>query len=341
MEIVTMCTSRTFFASLALVFAAGCGTGPAADSDDFSGLNEKSDSFSYRMNLVGSLKYGQSLDVAYHNPPRFAAVAFDGNEGDKVAITVDSSDGSSILWVLDSSFNVLTRSADQDPGVNHTELTLPKSDSSKHYLVLRDATLSNATFTVDLEGVAKPADYFSCNVDADCVAVAEAACCQHGRKAAVNKDEVDAYEGSVSCTGHEICPQFVVLDKRVAECNTGTQKCEMVMPEDIVCGGFTRNPHACAAGYTCDHTGLNPDVPGVCKQDSTTGKTCGGLAGLTCDAGFECVYGAGCDPNNGGADCSGVCQPSAGDCNGQTCGAGEYCSFCWGGLACIPKGALC
>lgn len=56
--------------------------------------------------------------------------------------------------------------------------------------------------------------------------------------------------------------------------------------------------------------------------------TCGGIAGTQCPSGSTCVDDPNddCDPENGGADCGGICQPSA--CGGF---AGTQC----------PKGSTC
>ncbi len=35
-------------------------------------------------------------------------------------------------------------------------------------------------------------------------------------------------------------------------------------PTPISCGGFVQNPTVCPTGYSCDHTGINPDLPGKC-----------------------------------------------------------------------------
>jgi len=49
--------------------------------------------------------------------------------------------------------------------------------------------------------------------------------------------------------------------------------------------------------------------PSTCKPKGPTKKFCGGFAGIQCPAGEECVDDPtdSCDPNNGGADCGGVC----------------------------------
>ncbi len=47
------------------------------------------------------------------------------------------------------------------------------------------------------------------------------------------------------------------------------------------------------------------------SSSSSSQKMCGGIAGIQCDAGQECVDDPSdsCDPLNGGADCSGMCVP--------------------------------
>ncbi len=146
------------------------------------------------------------------------------------------------------------------------------------------------------------AKYNSCKTDADCVAVPTPACCPNGLKSAVNETKVASFEKNNACKVHnQACPRFVILETRVVECNTGTKKCEMVKPEDVKCGGFMMNSHHCADGYSCDHTGINPDVPGRCTKDPAP----------------------------------------VSDCRDTGCSAGKFCSACWGKFACIPNGAMC
>ncbi len=55
-----------------------------------------------------------------------------------------------------------------------------------------------------------------------------------------------------------------------------------------------------------------PSVPSIaCAPCPQPKDICGGLAGILCDAGKKCVDDTsdGCDPNNGGADCPGICVP--------------------------------
>jgi hypothetical protein len=148
----------------------------------------------------------------------------------------------------------------------------------------------------------------SCNVDDDCVAVPRGGCCSNGWKEAVNKHHTKAYENATKCKNpQQICPMFVVLDQRVAQCDTGTKQCKMVDIGDIACGGFTANPHECPAGYSCDTTGVTPDLPGTCKQDPPPPPP----------------------------------PPPPSDCRQTGCSTGRSCSMCWGHFACIPNGAIC
>src|SRR5437879_6352899 len=128
---------------------AACAANPPDDFSDLAGVDAKSDAFSRKMKVVGSIRYDEHRDIAYKNPPKYAALTFDGHGGDAVEVTIDSNDGSSIAWILDSAFHVIARSEDQDPGVNHFTVTLPAGSAVKHYLVLRDSTLQRATFAVD------------------------------------------------------------------------------------------------------------------------------------------------------------------------------------------------
>ena len=78
------------------------------------------------------------------------------------------------------------------------------------------------------------------------------------------------------------------------------------------------------------------------------GMFCGGIAGIPCPAGFVCVDDPrdSCDPMTGGADCGGICVPSApgpmptDPCAAMLCIEGTTCcSFC-GGM-CLPPETLC
>lgn len=107
---------------------------------------------------------------------------------------------------------------------------------------------------------------YACKTDSDCVAISKGGCCPNGWNVAVNKQHVKAYEASHVCHEQIVCPLYVILDQRVAECNVTKSKCEMVQPEDIRCGGFTANPHTCPKGWVCDYSGHVPDIPGNCVQ---------------------------------------------------------------------------
>ncbi len=315
--------------ALVTLLAVSACSGQKPDvSDDFTdlaSLDDKSDAFSKKMKIVGSLDYGQTSDpVKYTSSPTYRAFKFGGAKGDAVEIDVKSHNGDAVTWLLDNSFKVVAKNDDFGGSTDsHIAAKLPGNTNPSiitYYIVFRDYDYSNATFTVSLKGPAK--DFFACKVDSDCVAVSKGGCCPNGINVAVNTSSVDAYKASVMCTQnpHPICPLAFILDQRVAQCNIGAGKCEMVNPEDIRCGGFTTNPHKCSAGYHCDFTGVVPDVPGHCKA---------------CVQNQACIQGSHWDTDS----CS--CVPDVTDCRTTGCAAGRYCSFCWGNFACIPNGALC
>jgi hypothetical protein len=256
---------KTILACLLLVTACAHKAPVTDDFSDRVGQDEKSDAFSYRMKILGSLDYGQSSDtVKYTHSPRYRAYKLAGYEGDRVDVWVHSNDGDSVAWLLDNSFHVLASNDDADDTTldSHIVTTLPASDSITHYLVYRDYSTSTAHFWVDL--AAMPYDT-SCTSDDDCTAVDTGGCCVDGSLFAVNASSTDAYAAAVACTAtpRPACPQHMIDDTRVAQCDSGTGHCHMIAPEDIRCGGFTMHPHQCPTGYTCHYQGV-PDVPGNC-----------------------------------------------------------------------------
>ncbi len=84
-------------------------------------------------------------------------------------------------------------------------------------------------------------------------------------------------------------------------------------------------------------------------QGGAAGQFCGGIAGIACPAGQQCIDNPNdsCDPNNGGADCGGICvpEPPAPSCDGVRCSSGNSCRICrtLNGPApvCLPTGAVC
>jgi hypothetical protein len=307
------------FLSIAPLVAAGCVSAKAPVTEDFSdlaSLDQKSDAFSYRMKLLGSLDYGQTSDVVpYKNPPRFRGYKFSGHAGDQVDAWVRStSGGDAIAWVLDSGYNVLATNDDApEGGVDaHVSVKLTANADvavTTYYVVFRDYDLHTTTFSVELQAKAAT-DFFSCNTDDDCVKVPQHVCCPDCTFAAVNKDQQDAYSSQPLTCPQIACPRACRLDQRVAQCNPGTKQCEMVEIADIACGGFVANAHQCPAGYECSHTSptfINPDLPGKCVAQP---QHCGGLANLPCPSGQTCVDDPSnnCDPAKGGADCLGICQ---------------------------------
>jgi hypothetical protein len=258
----------TSLIALSLVGACTQSTKTPVD-DDFSSLSnqdEKSDSFSNRMKIVGSLEYGQaSANVRYTKSPRYRAFKFGGNAGDAVEIWVRSKHGDAVAWLLDNNFDVIASNDDADDATldAHVTATLPASASITHYIVFRDYALESHDFSVELAGVA---GWASCTVDADCVSVPTGGCCIDGSLTAVNANAIDAYDASVACTvvPRPLCPQHIVLDTRVAQCNTATNRCEMIAPEQIHCGGNIRNAHTCPDGFACQLVISRPDTGGSC-----------------------------------------------------------------------------
>jgi hypothetical protein len=120
------------------------------------------------------------------------------------------------------------------------------------------------------EEAASP-EFTSCVYDSDCVAVPQVGCCRLGFMVAVNRADVRPYQASDTCTeSRPICPMYIVVDRRVPECDNATRRCTLISADRIACGGFVMNQHHCPQGYLCDVHGRPPDTPGVCVAEMDT-----------------------------------------------------------------------
>jgi hypothetical protein len=296
-------TIRFLMSSLLLAACSGPASKPEPQ-EDFSDLGDtKSDSFSYRWDMVGALESDKPQTIRYANPPRFRAWTYNAIDGDTLDVRVHSDDGDSVAWLLDSSKRVVTSNDDSD-GTTDSHLRARNLHVGPYYVVVRDYYLDSATFTVTAQ---RTNAIFGCSVDADCVAVPRG-CCNNGWKEAVKSGRESAYVAALECPADLICPLYLINDTRMPICNERSQ-CQMVEPFGMHCGGFIRNSHQCPGDLSCRLNRI-PDVGGICVPQAF--QTCGGFAARQCADGMGCVDDPAdsCDPNNGGADCGGICVPN-------------------------------
>lgn len=145
-----------------------------------------------------------------------------------------------------------------------------------------------------------------------------------------------------------------------ASCSPTTETCNMLDDDcdglvdegcntngdaGVTCGGFANlqcpRGLVCVYGSMCDPNNANDDCTGTCELPPTDGGVdggvdagveCGGLLGLQCANGEVCVYNSMCDPNNGGSDCTGVCQEAQDGGSANVCMASSDCSM---GQVCV------
>ncbi len=95
-------------------------------------------------------------------------------------------------------------------------------------------------------------------------------------------------------------------------CQDKPQACTQIFSPVCGCDGQTYS-NSCMA----NSAGTSVNTIGACQPQA---QMCGGFGNLACPSGLDCVDDPNddCDPNNGGADCSGVCvEPVA--CQPVTC----------------------
>jgi hypothetical protein len=232
--------------------------------------------------LVGELVYGQTSSlVTYYAPPDYRLFAFTASTGDEVEVRVSSTNGGdAIAWVVDADFEVLAMNDDASSATfdARVSLVIPPHADSRHYVVFRDYGYDWAKFRVALDGTAP-----GCQHDTDCEIV-EAGCCAVGDFIALPGDEVAAFEESKDCDKDASCPLVPIQDRGAqALCDVGTGACELVLPDDVACGGHSSNAHACPDGWSCRGDALAWDGLGECLQ------ICAGPGARPCPAGRACV----------------------------------------------------
>jgi hypothetical protein len=163
-------------------------------------------------------------------------------------------------------------------------------------------------------------------------------------------DDCDPKNGGADCSGICVCP-------KAPSCIYGTKfdkdSCSCV-PDP------TQDPCAtvrCSAGHHCEPTSENT---ATCVPDA---PFCGGIAGFPCPGAGTCVDDPSdsCDPDNGGADCGGLCQcnalgfcvdgfvwdgspnvcdcvPSVNPCAATLCMVGTTCQVIDGAAVCVSNG---
>jgi len=159
-----------------------------------------------------------------------------------------------------------------------------------------------------------------------------------------NPPPPDAGTPPMSCGGHRPNPPMCPSGYKCVDDPNG---CSMavdcpgicVIDTEVIrqCGGEVINPSFCQSGEVCidnPTTGsMAVDHRGICIKK----VFCGGIASFPCPGNLTCVDDPSdsCDPNNGGADCGGMCvlQGSGVQCGGF---AGIQCA---GGLRCLDNPA--
>jgi hypothetical protein len=196
----------------------------------------------------------------------------------------------------------------------------------------------------------------SCGTDGQCVH--QAASCDDGDPC--TGDGCDPVAGCISnpatgsvscddgngCTTGDACGGGVCTGQPVPGCCSSDADCEdgNLCTDDHCTNHLCENsPVTCSSADVCVAAFCDPTV-GACAT-----------APISCDDGNPCTVDTcaanqGCVHDTGGPDLAcegdgiceaGVCKHPPGDCRVVGCSAGQYCTFCWLGYACIPNGSVC
>lgn len=126
-------------------------------------------------------------------------------------------------------------------------------------------------------------------------------------------DDCDPENGGADCGGLCECNAAAISCPAGYELNDDPAICDCLPIEGEACG-----PTTCAAGQVCcnESCGICTEPGGFCTEQfcEDPAPFCGGIAAFPCPGEGECVDapGDGCNPENGGADCGGVCECNVG-----------------------------
>jgi hypothetical protein len=131
----------------------------------------------------------------------------------------------------------------------------------------------------------------------------------------------------LTCAKNQFCdalrPGLCPGECQVGVCASRPRVCTDIFDPVCGCDGNTY-PNACNAAAV----GVAVASRGAC---ATNGQFCGGIAGIPCPDGQTCVDDPSddCDPQNGGADCGGICVEKkdtfCGGIAGIPCPDGQTC----------------
>jgi hypothetical protein len=169
--------------------------------------------------------------------------------------------------------------------------------------------------------------------------------------------EPDANGGCAGICVPDVPPACRTADDCVSPqacttCPDGTPSCEqaeclngMCLVKHPLCSDPSRctSDAECAVPQSCNAcpNGTYSCAEGQCRNGACVAfyppcpdpNTCGGVAGIPCPPGFTCVDSDGddCDPDQGGADCTGVCRREdeprkCGGFTGEACPPGYECA---------------
>ncbi len=136
---------------VAALLVAGCNGKPDV-TDQFTDLgDEKSDSFSSKLKLGGSLRQGESATVRYTKNPIYRGYKFAGQAGDTVDITVTSTAGDPVTWLLSSTYAIVAKNDDADATTTDSHIVETLAQTGNYYVVFRDYDYGTHYFTVHIE----------------------------------------------------------------------------------------------------------------------------------------------------------------------------------------------
>ena len=131
-----------------LALAAGCAVDTSADDDPLTPESSESDLSASRIQVLGAIASGATKTVSYTSSPLYRAYSFTAKKGDTVDVSVHSSNGDAVAYLLRSSYTTVARNDDASGVTHDAHISATIKSDGQYFVAFKEAKGKSADFTI-------------------------------------------------------------------------------------------------------------------------------------------------------------------------------------------------